>query len=114
MPYFVSAVTQVVHNAKRCSVTRRNHAVNLETGSTAAELAAAGYKGCKRCGADRELNMTNAAPPELWSVTLDCGCVKDASERLQPGTLTRHPETPGGSPLCRRLTTVKSSKRERA
>lgn len=111
MTYFISAVTQVVHNAKRCSVTRRNHAVNLETGATAAELAAAGYKGCKRCGADRELNMTNAAPPELWNVPLDCGCTKQMTAKPQPGTQTRHPGSQAVTPACRRLATVKSSRR---
>ena len=48
---YISAITQKIHTTRECSVTRRNHAVNLETSTSAKELADMGYVGCKRCGA---------------------------------------------------------------
>lgn len=53
--FYISAVTQKVHLSATCSMTRRNLARNLATPSTAADLAARGYTGCKRCGADAAL-----------------------------------------------------------
>ena len=49
---FISSQTQVIHTTKQCSVTRKNHTLNLDTSTPASELAAKGYRGCKRCGAD--------------------------------------------------------------
>lgn len=51
MKFYVSALTKKAHLSKRCSVTYRNHALNLETPETAETLVAYGYQGCKRCGA---------------------------------------------------------------
>lgn len=51
MKLYVSSQTQKIHTTKTCSVTRRNITLNLDCGLTASELAARGYKGCKRCGA---------------------------------------------------------------
>jgi methylphosphotriester-DNA--protein-cysteine methyltransferase len=57
---FISAITQKVHRSATCSMTRRNLAQNLATTATAAELAEAGYVGCKRCTADLILGACHA------------------------------------------------------
>lgn len=49
--FYISAITQKIHTTRECSVTRKNHAVNLWTETSAKELASLGYVGCKRCDA---------------------------------------------------------------
>jgi methylphosphotriester-DNA--protein-cysteine methyltransferase len=51
----------MIHTTKTCSVTRRNLTVNLWTETPASELADLGYRGCKRCGADRELAQASSS-----------------------------------------------------
>lgn len=112
MSYYLSAVTQKVHTSATCSMTRRNLARNLATTSTAAGLAAAGYVGCKRCGADRELNMTNAAPVVLYDTELSCGHRKDMTEKAPAGSMTRHPvEGFQRNEKCRALVAVVRSRK---
>jgi len=53
---YISAITQKVHTTRTCSMTRRNHCFNLETSTSAKELADRGYVGCKRCDAFQLLN----------------------------------------------------------
>jgi len=53
---YISAITQKIHTTRECSVTRKNHAVNLRTETSAKELADMGYVGCKRCDAYDILN----------------------------------------------------------
>jgi methylphosphotriester-DNA--protein-cysteine methyltransferase len=53
----------MIHTTKTCSVTRRNLTVNLWTETPASELADLGYRGCKRCGADRELAQASSTTP---------------------------------------------------
>jgi len=62
MSLYISAITQTIHTTQHCSVTRRNHAVNLWTETPASELADLGYRGCKRCGADLELAQASSTP----------------------------------------------------
>jgi hypothetical protein len=79
---FISAITQKVHTSRTCSMTSRNHAYNLDTSSSAQELAERGYTGCKRCGAaailanakpkaERETNSYHIAWQWLASTTSD-------------------------------------------
>jgi hypothetical protein len=57
---YISSQSQMIHTTKTCSVTRRNLTVNLWTETPASELADLGYRGCKRCGADRELAQASS------------------------------------------------------
>ncbi len=66
MQFYVSALTQKVHTDKHCSVTRRNHALNLETPWDAQKLAEHGYIGCKRCGAYEALTTAQGPMVDLW------------------------------------------------
>jgi hypothetical protein len=76
---FISAVTQVIHTSAGCSVTRRNHALNLALGvgpgSTPAALAARAYVGCKRCGAHEILA---AAQAEAFAGLEELGVLYDS------------------------------------
>jgi hypothetical protein len=67
---YISAITQRIHRSSTCSVTRRNHAVNLETSTPASELAALGYVGCKRCGADLDLAQASSTPQHFAVIQL--------------------------------------------
>jgi methylphosphotriester-DNA--protein-cysteine methyltransferase len=58
---YISSQTQKIHRGSNCSVTRRNFAQNLQTSTSAAELAEMGYVGCKRCGADLDLAQALAS-----------------------------------------------------
>jgi hypothetical protein len=57
---YISSQSQRIHRSATCSVTRRNFAQNLETSTPASELAAMGYVGCKRCGADLDLAQASS------------------------------------------------------
>jgi methylphosphotriester-DNA--protein-cysteine methyltransferase len=59
---YISSQSQMIHTTPTCSMTRRNLAQNLETKTPASELAAMGYRGCKRCGADLELAQASSTP----------------------------------------------------
>ena len=57
---YVSAQTGTYHTSRSCSVTRRNHAYNLETDTTVLrDRMRDGFpaKGCKRCAADAALQQ---------------------------------------------------------
>lgn len=80
---YISAITQKIHTTPTCSVTRRNHARNLETSTPAAELAERGYAGCKRCDADTVLLASKLTARTTFSGT--CGCGRDAKYTPLPG-----------------------------
>ena len=60
---YISSQSQMIHTTPTCSMTRRNLTRNLETSTPASELAAMGYRGCKRCDADRELAQASSTTP---------------------------------------------------
>ena len=86
--YYISAITQIVHTTQTCSVTRRNHAVNLATTSTAAELAETGYAGCKRCDADRDLTAAKAAAEPAPAAAKVMNCTECGFQFPRPQTRT--------------------------
>jgi hypothetical protein len=67
---YISSQSQMIHTTPRCSVTRRNLAQNLQTQTSAANLALMGYRGCKRCGADLELAQASSTPCHFAVVQL--------------------------------------------
>lgn len=94
MQLYISAITQKVHTSQRCSVTRRNHALNLETSATASELAAKGYVGCKRCGADGELRGATEVQAEPFTIDGQPACgaeVEGGRCGRAPGHGPEHP-----------------------
>lgn len=54
---YISAMTGTYHTSRECSVTRRNHAYNLDADHAhvvewMTKHPGSPLKGCKRCGAD--------------------------------------------------------------
>lgn len=103
---FISALTQKVHLTRDCSVTRRNHAVNLSTSSSASELAQIGYVGCKRCGAyDVLTGVDDRFPVDNGMKTGDIVTFAPRAGESAEGIVTRVWDKPAADPYVTVRTT---------